>query len=222
MRLSKPTRRWPLRLWRLLLIFAGLMAWFATQALLARRGFPSGGVRDALFTWAAPAHAFLLAHPAWANPLLIASSAGIDILGIFLILRAAFGRTIRPFLGLLGLFVLRQVCQGMVSLPAPEGMIWHDPGFPSLLVTYRTSTDLFFSGHTAIAVYGAAELARLGRAWLALGVLAAVFEAASVIVLRAHYTMDVFTGAITALWVAAIADRLAEPVDRALARLTNR
>jgi hypothetical protein len=131
MPLSEPTRRWPARLWRLLLTSAGLAAWFATQALLTRRGFPLGGVRDTLFTWTAPAHAFLVAHPAWANALLMASSAGIDILGIFLILQATFGRTIRPFLGLLVLFILRQVCQGLVSLPAPEGMIWRDPGFPS-------------------------------------------------------------------------------------------
>src|SRR3989442_6441970 len=40
-------------------------------------------------------------------------------------------------------------------------MIWRRPGFPSLLVTYGTAGDLFFSGHTAIAVYGGVELVRL-------------------------------------------------------------
>ena len=49
-------------------------------------------------------------------------------------------------------------------------MIWRNPGFPSLLVTYGTASDLFFSGHTAIAVYGALELAHWGGpAWAAVG-----------------------------------------------------
>jgi membrane-associated phospholipid phosphatase len=80
-------------------------------------------------------------------------------------------------------------------------MIWRHPGFPSLLVTYGTSNDLFFSGHTAIAVYGAMELGRLGRRWAVLGMLIALFEMAAVLVLRAHYTMDVFAGAAAAVCV---------------------
>ena len=220
---SSPAREWPTRLLRLLLIALGLVVWFITQALLARRAFPASGIRDGLFALTAGANAFLLSHPAWANALLVGSSACIDALGVFILLRAVFGPTIRPFLGLLILLVLRQICQGLESLPAPEGMIWHNPGFPSLLVTYRTSTDLFFSGHTAVAVFGAAELARLRRAWLtALGVALSVFEVVTVIALRAHYTMDVFTGIIAALWVAGIAAWLAPSVDRALSRLVNR
>ena len=98
-------------------------------------------------------------------------------------------------------------------------MIWRYPGFPSLLVTYGVSNDLFFSGHTAIAVYGAIELGRVGRRWLPfLGAAIAMFEAATVLILRAHYTMDVFAGAVTALLVAGITPRLAPAFDRTLAR----
>ena len=43
--------------------------------------------------------------------------------------------------------------------------------FPALLVTYGTSTDFFFSGHTSIAVYGATELARRCKAVTDLPVL---------------------------------------------------
>jgi hypothetical protein len=45
-------------------------------------------------------------------------------------------------------------------------MIWHDPGFPSLLVTDHVANDFFFSGHTAIALFGALELSRFRRNWL--------------------------------------------------------
>jgi len=91
-------------------------------------------------------------------------------------------------------------------LPAPPNAIWHYPGFPSLLVTYNVSNDYFFSGHTAIAVLAVTEIARIGKRWLTvIGVLIAILEIATVLVLRAHYTMDVFTGMITGLYAAPLA-----------------
>ena len=58
-------------------------------------------------------------------------------------------------------------------------MIWRSPGVPSLLVTYGTSNDLFFSGHTAIAVYGSLELAHAGgTAAVILGVAIVLVEVA--------------------------------------------
>lgn len=51
------------------------------------------------------------------------------------------------------------------------------------------------------------EIARMGRRWLtAIGVLIVVFEIAAVLILRAHYTMDVFTGIVTGLYAAHLAD----------------
>jgi hypothetical protein len=168
----------------------------------------------------APLNRSLREHPRRANALLISTSAVIDLLGVFLIALAVFGPTIRPFIGLAILFALRQVCQGLCALPAPEGMIWRKPGFPSLLVTYGTTSDLFFSGHTAIAVYGALELAHSsGPAFAILGAAIAVVEAATVLVLRAHYTMDVFTGAVDALWAWCASSVLAPGIDAWLARV---
>lgn len=200
---------------RTLAVAAGLGAWFFTQGLIASRPFPDKGIGDGLFDLTSPIHAHLLSNPSQANLLLIASSFVIDLLGIFLLLSAIFGPSIRPFLGLLLVFALRQMCQGLCALPEPEGMIWRYPGFPSLLVTYGTASDLFFSGHTSIAVFGSTELARRGGFfWKSLGLLIACFEASTVIVLRAHYTMDVFTGVITALWAASVVSRVAPRIDR--------
>jgi membrane-associated phospholipid phosphatase len=109
--------------------------------------------------------------------------------------------------------------QALVSLPPPPGIIWHYPGVPSLLVTYGVANDFFFSGHTAIAVFGATELARFRKTWLTvLAVSVVIFEIAAVLVLRAHYTMDVFTGALAAVCVAQLCSRIDEdPEDRYLA-----
>jgi hypothetical protein len=93
---------------------------------------------------------------------------------------------------------------------------------PSLLVTYGVATDLFFSGHTSIAVWGGLEIGRLRfRGAALLGFLIALFEAGTVIVLRAHYTMDVFTGVVVALLVGVYADRWARPIDQGLGRLAS-
>ena len=96
---------------------------------------------------------------------------------------------------------LRQIMQACVALPPPPDAIWHHPGFPSLLVTYGVANDYFFSGHTAIAVLGAIELARFRMRWLTIGAVGIVFfEAFTVLILPAHYTMDVFTGLVTGLY----------------------
>jgi len=200
----------------------GLGAWFWTQSLIAKRAFPEGRIGDRLHDLTASLHAYLLAHPRAANRLLVVTSGLIDLLGLFLVLRGILGPSLRPFVGLLLLFALRQICQALCALPCPEGMIWRYPGFPSLLVTYGTTSDLFFSGHTAIAVYGGLELAQWGGPALAvLGTLLAVVEATTVLVLRAHYTMDVFAGAVTALWVWTAASAVSPALDAWLAGLTR-
>jgi hypothetical protein len=204
---------------RAALIVLGLAGWFWSQRLIGQRAWPLGGIGDGLHQWTERQNRWLRAHPGAANALLIVTSALIDALGLYLLASAVFGPSFRPFLGLLLLFVLRQACQGLCALPPPEGMIWRHPGFPSLLVTYGTATDLFFSGHTAIAVYGGIELARLGGVWLWVGIAVAAIEAATVLVLRAHYTMDVFAAIFTALWATAAAGLLAPYFDRALAGL---
>src|SRR5262249_17330985 len=161
---------------RIVLTLIALGIWFWTQSLIAHRAVPSSGLGDALQVWTSGLNAYFNHSPAAANALLIASSALIDGLGIFLLVRCLFGPSVRPFLGLVLLLALRQIMQAICALPAPPNMIWHYPGFPSALVTYNVGNDFFFSGHTAIAVFGAIELARLGKRWLtSLAVVVAVF-----------------------------------------------
>src|SRR5207253_7917119 len=153
-----------------------------------------------------------------ADVLLIVSSGLIDALVLFLLGRWLSGGSVRPFLGLFMLMALRQLMQAVSALPPPPNMIWHYPGFPSLLVTYHVANDFFFSGHTAIAVFGAIELTRFHRKWLTVSSIALVcFEVAAVLILRAHYTMDVFTGILAALCVARLSERISPALDRRLA-----
>ena len=205
---------------RLILTAVGLTLWFWTQSLIGARPLPSSGIGDGILAWTSSINGYLHAHPAAAETLLIVSSGVIDLLGIFLLGKWIFGPSVRPFLGLIFVLGLRQLMQAVMALPTPENMIWHYPGFPSLLVTYGVANDYFFSGHTSIAVLGATELARSGKRWvIAMAVLIALFEVSTVLVLRAHYTMDVFTGAIAALLVACVVGRAASPIDRLLSKV---
>jgi hypothetical protein len=146
--------------------------------------------------------AWLHAHPHAADITLVASSLFIDIFGMYFIISTLPGPTFRPFISLLALFALRQTCQGIVTLPVPPGSIWRAPGFPSLLVTYGKDGDYFFSGHTAVAVLGAIELWHAAPPWVGMiATIVALLEAATVLVLRAHYSMDIFTAALAA-WCA--------------------
>jgi len=191
---------------RLAVTTVALIIWFCTQSLIGARSVPDAGIGDRLHNATTLANSYLHEHPSAANRLLIVSSGFIDLLGIFLLSRWIFSASVRPFLGLVIVLGLRQIMQWLVALPAPPNAIWHYPGFPSLLVTYGVSNDYFFSGHTAIAVLAVTEIARVGRRWLtALGVLIVVFEIATVLILRAHYTMDVFTGIVTGLYAAHLA-----------------
>ncbi len=204
------------------LTIGGILIWYYTQRKIGERhsqASSENGIFDVVHKWTAPLHQRILANSGSARALLISSSLIVDILGFFLLYQAVFGATIRPLLGLFIVFGLRQINQAITILPAPKGMIWSNPGFPSVFVTYGVSHDLFFSGHTALAVYGALELAQWGPlATLAAGFII-FFEVATVLVLRAHWTMDVFAGAVTALWVFEIVSRWAPRLDLWLSAL---
>jgi hypothetical protein len=204
------------RLLRRLVVTGMVLAvWFWTQSLIGARTAPASGVGDALHNLTAGLNSYFAQNPRAADALLIVSSALIDALGLFLLGRWLFGGSVRPFLGLFLLMALRQTMQAICALPPPPNMIWHDPGFPSLLVTYHVANDFFFSGHTAIAVFGATEIFRLHRTWLTVAaVLIVVFEIATVLILRAHYSMDVFTGIVAAFWIASLSERISPRLDR--------
>lgn len=207
---------------RLLVTGIVLALWFWTQSLIGARTAPASGIGDALHNLTAGLNSYFARNAGAANALLIVSSGLIDALGLFLLGRWLFGGSVRPFLGLFLLMTLRQLMQAFCALPPPSNMVWHYPGFPSLLVTYHVANDFFFSGHTAIAVFGAIELSRLHRKWLtAAAVLLVFFEVATVLILRAHYTMDVFTGIVAALWIAHLSERISPRLDRFIVRLES-
>jgi hypothetical protein len=187
---------------RVLLIAGSLGLWFVTQKMIGARQLEGGAIYDHLHVKTAPINAWLHQNPRAANALLVASSLGVDVVTLFVLLYSIVGPSFTPFWGLFGLFAMRQLSQATVALPIPEGVIWRDPGVPSLFVTYGVGNDFFYSGHTALAVYGAMVVAMLGIPALTIAAaMLAVFQVVVVILLRAHWTMDVVAGLFAALTV---------------------
>ena len=181
------------------IVALSLIAWFKSQSMIAGREMKSGLIGDGIHDLTEKINSYFAANDKAANRLLVVTSMLIDFFGLFLIGAAIFGPSMQPFIALLILFAMRQGCQAFCALPAPPRMIWRDPGFPSLLVTYGVSNDFFFSGHTAVAVLGSIVVFNLCPLWI--GVVAgvvAILEMAAVLVLRAHYTMDVFSAVVAA------------------------
>ncbi len=190
---------------RVLLIAGSLFLWFLTQKMIGARRLEDGAIYDHLHVMTAHWNRWLNQHPKPANAMLIASSFCVDAVTLFVLFYAVLGPSFMPFWGLFGLFALRQLSQASVALPVPQGIIWRDPGAPSLFVTYGVGNDFFFSGHTALAVYGAMQLSALHIPALTVaGAVIAVLQVIAVIVLRAHWTMDVLAGLFAALTVGLI------------------
>jgi hypothetical protein len=193
------------------IVCLSLIGWFSSQSLISGRCVRSDFIGDGVHEITAPMHNYLATHPQSADWVLIVSSAFIDLLGLFLIFASIFGPNMQPLAALIILFLMRQICQGFCALPVPPGMIWRHPGFPSILVTYEVANDFFFSGHTAIAVLGAIEAFQIFPWWI--GVVAAIIalgEAMVVLVLRAHYTLDVIAAIFAAFCAAGLANWLAK------------
>jgi membrane-associated phospholipid phosphatase len=205
---------WPAIGLRAGVVAGALVAWFWTQSLIARKAAPREGLGDVVHELTARWHRYFATNERAANAALITSSIFIDLFGLSLIGAAIFGPTFAPFLAILIVFGLRQICQSLCTLPPPPGIIWRNPGFPALLVTYDVGNDFFFSGHTALAVLGAIEAAQFGPLWLAvIAAGIALGEMLMVLVLRAHYTLDVVAGALAAFLAAEGAGRLSPVLD---------
>jgi hypothetical protein len=172
---------------------------------------------DRMHVFLEPINNFLSQHPLITDILLIISSAHIDAILIGMVLWGIFGKTVRPLLVVLFVLVFRQISQFLVIVPIPPGMIWHYPGFPSLIVTYHTNYDFFFSGHAAASILSVLEIyaRHYKRSWPLVWVsILAVLEIAFVLSMRFHYTADVIAGIFAAVAAFFFAQKLTPYLDK--------
>jgi hypothetical protein len=122
------TLHWPAIGLRAGVVAAALVVWFWTQRLIARKALPKGAIGDVAHELTARWHRYFAANERAANAALITSSVFIDLTGLCLIAAAIFGPTFAPFLAVLIVFALRQICQGFSTLPPAARHYLAQPG----------------------------------------------------------------------------------------------
>ena len=101
------------------IVAGALVIWFWTQSLIGRKAAAKDGLGDVILDRTARWHRYLSENPRAANAALIISSLFIDVFGLALVGAAIFGPTFAPFLSVIVLFSMRQICQSLCTLPPP-------------------------------------------------------------------------------------------------------
>jgi len=171
-----------------------------------------GGILDQVMHATRFINEYLNEHTKIAATLIVLTSLEVDILTLFIFFYSIFSKSARLLVGLVFMMLLRQFCQALCFLPFPQGMIWFDPGFPTLFVTYGVTNDFFFSGHTALTVYAAiaiGEVFKKNRFIVYVKYILILFQCFVIVILRGHYFMDIFT----AIFVAIVAYIMAHKIN---------
>lgn len=207
------------RVFQAIAVVAAYAAWLGSQHLLETTRGVVLGFTDHTHALTAGVNAYFHAHPTLANVVLAVSSFEVDLAAFSMIGFFFVRRQSRPLLALWLILIMRQFCQASVSIPPPDGMIWHYPGFPTVVVTYSTSTDFFFSGHMALATLLATELtAQRATRWKQIVAWAVVAVQAFIILsMRFHYVTDVVAGLLAAVAATGLADALGRRLDERFA-----
>lgn len=206
---------WSTRGLQTLAVAGAYAVWLTSQHLLEKTRGVVTGFTDHTHALLAGANAYLNAHPALADVVLAVSSFEVDLAAASMVAFFFIRRESRPLLALWLILIMRQLCQASVSIPPPDGMIWRYPGVPTLVVTYSTSTDFFFSGHMALATLLATELTaqRASRAAQAVAWGIAFAQAVVILSMRFHYVTDVAAGCLAAVAATQLADACGRWVD---------
>jgi len=189
--------------------------YLSSQYFIGSIPAPTCHLRDLAQIWTGSWNEFLQTHKTFANVLLSLHALLGDATVLFLLILSIWKGSVRPSLPLLVFLILRQFLQFSTSLPTASGMIWHDPGCPSLFCIYGIHNDLYFSAYVGIAMLGLLELRRLGKPILTgIGWAALSFQALVNLALQSHYTTDIYTSIVTAIAVYLLVGRAIPTIDR--------
>jgi len=192
-----------------------------TEHWIGAKPSPVCFIHDALQSWMAPINMYLTNHVTLSNVLMVMYSTIGDAVVFILILCAIVKGSVRPVLPLLVFMILRQLMQLLVSFPVDPSAIWHYPGFPSLFVNYEVDGDFYFSGYVGIVILAALEFKDIfHRKWLTIcSFILVFFVVFTDLILRTHYSTDVYTSIITAIFAYLFMDQFIASVDKFLKKI---
>lgn len=209
---------WPILF---IIIVAGCILSLLTENWIGSVEAPKCKIQDALQHLLAPLNTYVADHDLVSKTLIVLYSIFGDAIVLVLICCAIVQSSIRPILPLILFMVLRQTMQMLVTFPVDPGLVWPDPGFYSLFLNYHVSGDFYFSAYVGINTLGALEMRDIfHKKWLT----GLIFFIAGLIilidmVLRAHYSTDIYTSIITAVFVYLFSQQFIQPIDQFLKKL---
>lgn len=189
--------------YNLILILSLYIFWLSTQKFFETDIYTKDKIIDRLHNTELLNyfHNYLKHNYEFTRFLFILTTLMIDINTLYFVFKFLFFGKHRPIYLLIGGVVLRQLCQYMTRLPEPDGMVWFDPIFPTLLMNYDVSSDFQWSGHTYISVLFGIELLKShNRLVKFYALFHVILEISFVLVTKGHYFMDVY-GAIASYFM---------------------
>lgn len=148
--------------------------------------------------------------------LLIMGSAFLDIfLVCFMITYIFKGNSWNPLVHISLFYFLRgAVMQSLIILEIYDTYIFENPGFPSMIVPYFRSADFFFSGHAGCSILIGLQMSDMGYTELKyFGFFLAIFEGFVLMVLRAHYSIDIVFGILISHYLYIISKYIGKYLD---------
>ena len=161
---------------------------------------PVNDIYDGLFDYTKKINQWLHFNIFITKIILIINTLYYDIFGLYTFLHVIVNYPIIGYFGSLIAFV-RIFFVWIIHLPIPKSIIWIKTNVPTLLVNYSAKTDLFFSGHTAFSTYIFLYWFNLGNNIYnsLLSFFFFIYTILMLIIMRVHYTMDIYAGFITAV-----------------------
>ena len=186
---------------------------------IAGVGIPNENVecmKDTLFDLTAGLNSFFVSNDLARHILLIFSSSMIDFQYIYFCVHfLLWGKSGRPIVFLVIFYAFRAFIQGMFMMKFPEGMVWDYPGIPSITISYGYTSDFFFSGHVGIMTFITLEHHKHKNSqMMGLAAFGILFEFFTMVVLRGHYSIDLFSGIIFGHYFWMMSKKLCKAVDK--------
>lgn len=127
-------------------------------------------------------------------------SLALDLLIIiYLTLWWVNWHTFRLFPAYIVFYAIRGYIQNKFFMGRPEGYLWEDNNFPSLVVVYHDISDFYYSGHIGSTVIIFHESYAQGwKKGFYVTVFVCCFEWVFLTIIRGHYVIDLVMGCIFA------------------------
>jgi len=175
--------------------------WNRTQKYLSYEHHATDRIFDKMHDskFISSANEYLAKNVSFAKLNIIITTLLLDINIIYVVYNSITYDQARPIFLLVVGVILRQMCQFVIKLPVPHGMVWFDPQFPTFFMVYNTVNDFFFSGHTLVSIItGMTIYSQTNSILIALyAIMFVIYEIMFVAVSRSHYFMDIYAGVST-------------------------